>query len=48
VVEPILEGRLPTGAPMPSSRELAKLLSLSRNTVTAVYMQLVDEGFLTV
>ena len=46
VVEPILEGRLPTGAPMPSSRELAKLLSLSRNTVTAVYMQLVDEGFL--
>ncbi|WP_326535159.1 MocR-like pyridoxine biosynthesis transcription factor PdxR [Pseudorhodoferax sp.] len=46
VVKPILEGRLPPGAPMPSSRELARLLALSRNTVTAAYQQLVDEGFL--
>lgn len=46
VVQPILEGRLPPGTPMPSSRELARLLSLSRNTVTAAYMQLIDEGFL--
>lgn len=46
VVQPILEGRLPPGAPMPSSRELARLLGLSRNTVTAAYLQLMDEGFL--
>jgi GntR family transcriptional regulator/MocR family aminotransferase len=46
VVQSILDGRLPGGASMPSSRELAKLLGLSRNTVTAAYLQLVDEGFL--
>ncbi len=46
IVQPILEGRLPPGAAMPSSRELARLLALSRNTVTAAYQQLVDEGFL--
>ena len=31
---------------MPSSRELAVLLGLSRNTVTSAYLQLMDEGFL--
>jgi GntR family transcriptional regulator/MocR family aminotransferase len=46
IVQPILEGRLPAGAAMPSSRELARLLGLSRNTVTASYQQLVDEGYL--
>jgi GntR family transcriptional regulator/MocR family aminotransferase len=46
VVQSIMEGRLAGGAPMPSSRELARLLGLSRNTVTAAYLQLVDEGFL--
>ncbi|HVR51382.1 MAG TPA: PLP-dependent aminotransferase family protein [Pseudorhodoferax sp.] len=46
IVQPILEGRLPAGAAMPSSRELARLLALSRNTVTAAYQQLIDEGFL--
>ena len=46
VVESILEGRLPSGAGLPSSRELARLLGISRNTVTAVYEQLVDEAFL--
>jgi GntR family transcriptional regulator/MocR family aminotransferase len=46
VVQAILEGRLPGNAPMPSSRELARLLGLSRNTVTAAYLQLIDEGFL--
>ena len=46
IVHAILEGRLGDGAALPSSRELAGLLRLSRNTVTAAYLQLVDEGFL--
>ena len=46
VVQAILDGRLSSGAPLPSSRELAQLLSLSRNTVTSAYLQLMDEGFL--
>ena len=46
VVNPILDGRLPAGAALPSSRELARLLALSRNTVTAAYQQLIDETFL--
>jgi GntR family transcriptional regulator/MocR family aminotransferase len=46
VVNAILDGKLPPGAPMPSSRELARLLALSRNTVTAAYVQLIDEGYL--
>ena len=46
VVQAILEGRLSEGAPLPSSRELAALLGLSRNTVTSAFQQLMDEGFL--
>lgn len=46
IVQAILSGRLAEGAAMPSSRELAQALALSRNTVTAAYHQLVDEGFL--
>ncbi|MEI8267555.1 MAG: PLP-dependent aminotransferase family protein [Betaproteobacteria bacterium] len=46
VVQALLEGRLPAGAALPSSRELARLLGISRNTVTAAYEQLVEEGFL--
>ncbi|HZV92588.1 MAG TPA: winged helix-turn-helix domain-containing protein, partial [Caldimonas sp.] len=46
VVGAILEGHLGAGAPLPSSRELSSLLGISRNTVTAAYVQLVDEGFL--
>ncbi len=46
MVQTILDGRLPAGAALPSSRELARLLGLSRNTVTAAYEQLVDEAFL--
>ena len=46
VVREILAGRLGAGAALPSSRDLARLLSLSRNTVTAAYQQLVEEGFL--
>ena len=43
VVQAILDGRLPMGAPLPSSRELAKVLALSRNTVTADLCRLVDD-----
>ena len=46
VVRAILDGRLGAGAPLPSSRELATLLGMSRNTVTSAYLQLMDEGFL--
>jgi GntR family transcriptional regulator / MocR family aminotransferase len=46
VVQAILDDRLGSGASLPSSRELASLLGLSRNTVTSAYLQLMDEGFL--
>jgi GntR family transcriptional regulator / MocR family aminotransferase len=46
IVRAILEVRLDPGAALPSSRELAAVLGLSRNTVTAAYLQLCDEGFL--
>ncbi|MDM0044783.1 PLP-dependent aminotransferase family protein [Variovorax dokdonensis] len=46
VVQAILDGRLGPGTGLPSSRDLAQALGLSRNTVTAAYEQLVEEGFL--
>ncbi|MEO8525435.1 MAG: PLP-dependent aminotransferase family protein, partial [Caldimonas sp.] len=46
IVHAILGDHLGSGAPLPSSRELATLLRISRNTVTAAYVQLIDEGFL--
>ncbi|MDB5850676.1 MAG: GntR family transcriptional regulator [Rhodoferax sp.] len=46
VVQVILDGHLAEGAALPSSRDLAQVLGMSRNTVTAVYQQLVDEGYL--
>jgi GntR family transcriptional regulator/MocR family aminotransferase len=46
IVQAILDGRLASGAALPSSRELSVLLGLSRNTVTSAYLQLMDEGFL--
>lgn len=46
LVDAILDGHLDAGASLPSSRELAALLGISRNTVTAAYVQLIDEGFL--
>lgn len=42
----IEEGRLSLGVRMPSSRELAALLQVSRNTVVIAYEQLVDQNFL--
>jgi GntR family transcriptional regulator/MocR family aminotransferase len=44
--EAILDGRLKTGEKLPSSRELALRLSISRNTVTAAYERLASEGYL--
>ena len=46
VVQAILKGLLAPGTALPSSRELSMLLKLSRNTVTAAYQQLMDDGYL--
>ena len=42
----ILEGRLPLGSRLPSTRILAGELGISRNTVLTAYDQLVAEGYL--
>lgn len=44
--ERILEQRYPPGRRLPSSRQMAQDLGISRNTVNAVYEQLKAEGFL--
>ena len=41
-----LDGRLPVGARVPSERELAAALAVSRNTVSAAYDVLRGEGYL--
>lgn len=46
VVREIQAGRLVPGTALPSSRDLSRLMGLSRNTVTAAYQQLVDDGYL--
>ena len=43
----ILGGGLTRGQMLPPSRDLAKLLGVSRNTVTAAYDQLTAQGFVT-
>lgn len=45
LVELISKGQF-GGRPLPSSRRMAKLLGVSRNTVVLVYESLVDEGYL--
>ncbi|TCN46248.1 hypothetical protein EV641_12122 [Rhodococcus sp. SMB37] len=40
------DGRVPQGVALPSERELASALSLSRTTVTSAYSALRDEGYL--
>ena len=42
----ILEGRLPAGERLPSTRELASDLTLSRNTVVTAFDQLIAEGYI--
>jgi GntR family transcriptional regulator/MocR family aminotransferase len=44
--EAILAHGLPVGLQLPSSRDLAKELAMSRNTVTNAYEQLIAEGYL--
>lgn len=41
----ILDGRLPAGSPLPSSRAVARQLGLGRNTVVAAYDLLLAEGY---
>lgn len=43
----LLNGRVQAGDKLPSSRELAWRLAVSRNTVHGVYERLISEGFLT-
>ena len=42
----ILEGRLSGGTKLPSSRNLAEMMSISRNSVLAGLERLLDEGYL--
>jgi len=42
----ILDGRLSTSAKLPSSRALAEMMSISRNSVLAALERLLDEGYL--
>jgi len=43
----VLDGTLPPGSRLPATRELARDLHVSRNTVIEAYRQLVDEGYAT-
>lgn len=42
----ILDGHIPSGAPVPSPRKLAEQLKVARNTVVLAYQQLIEEGYL--
>jgi GntR family transcriptional regulator / MocR family aminotransferase len=42
----ILDGRLPSGSQLPSTRALADELDISRNVVSMAFDQLVDEGYI--
>lgn len=42
----ILNGNIPIDTPLPSSRKLAKQLSIARNTVVLAYEHLLDDGFI--
>src|ERR1035437_5318986 len=44
--EAILSHMLPVGLQLPSTRDLARELGMSRNTVTYAYEQLIAEGYL--
>ncbi len=44
--EKILNGVIPSGEKLPSSRQLSEILNIARNTVIEVYEQLVAEGYL--
>ncbi|HGN1705077.1 TPA: PLP-dependent aminotransferase family protein [Providencia rettgeri] len=42
----ILDGRISTGIKLPSTRALAEMMSISRNSVIAGFERLIDEGYL--
>jgi GntR family transcriptional regulator/MocR family aminotransferase len=46
LVSAILDGHIPVGVPLPSSRGLAEQLGVARKTVVLAYQQLIDEGYL--
>ncbi len=46
LVNLILSGRLSLDEPLPSSRNLAKKLGVSRNTIVLIYDSLVDNGYI--
>lgn len=47
LIEAILDGAVSPVDPLPSSREFAKLLKVSRNTISIVYDRLHQDGFIT-
>jgi len=48
IKELILTGGMPGGSKLPSSREMARILHISRNTVDEAYRYLIDDGLLEV
>jgi len=46
LVAAILDGHIPVGVPLPSTRVLARQLGVARNTVALAYELLVNEGYL--
>lgn len=46
IVGAILDGKVSTNFPLPSSRELSRQLGIARNTVVHAYQQLIDDGYL--
>lgn len=46
LVKAILDGHVSIESPLPSSRELARQLSVARNTVVLAYQHLIDEDYL--
>src|SRR5262245_4123202 len=46
LVSAILQGQIPVGSALPSSRRLAETLDVARNTVALAYQELVADGFL--
>ena len=46
LVSAILDGALDRKEPIPSTRKMAKLLGVSRNTVVLAYQSLLDDGYL--
>ena len=46
LVSAILDGQLDDEEPLPSTRKMAKILGVSRNTVVLAYQSLLDDGYL--